>query len=184
MNATDYIIMKLHILSMKGWIWQMENQTSEKMLTNRWFFALYIGFYAGLIWGGIKIVEYYLKFTTIVPGFLVELFFKHDFLLTWRGYLTGWVFFILFSILAAFIYMVTLRRILGPWMGIVYGLLWWCFIYLLIGPLSGMMPWMYKLDMNTILTDSCLFTVWGLFIGYSISVEYTDERAREPIPKT
>src|SRR5687768_1205995 len=51
-----------------------------KIKTNRWIFALYIGFFAGFIWGALKIVEYYFKFTSLVPGFLVELFFKHNFL--------------------------------------------------------------------------------------------------------
>jgi hypothetical protein len=163
---------------------QTEKEISTENVTNLWFFALYIGFYAGLIWGGLKVIEYFMKFTSIVPGFFVELFFKHEFLMTWQGYLTGWAFFILFSILASFIYMAALSRVLGPWMGVAYGLLWWCLLYLFIGPLAGMMQWINKLDLNTIITDVCLFAVWGLFIGYSIAVEYTDERTREPIHKT
>ncbi|MBD0380744.1 YqhR family membrane protein [Paenibacillus sedimenti] len=152
--------------------------------TNRWLFALYIGFFAGLILGALKIVEQYLKFTKIVIGFLVEPFFKHDFLLTWQGTLIGWGFFTLFSIVAAYLYMVTLWRLQGPWWGIAYGAIWWCALYLLIGPLAGMTYWIDDLDLNSVISDFCLFLVWGMFIGYSIAVEYTDERAREPIHKT
>jgi uncharacterized membrane protein YagU involved in acid resistance len=160
----------------------MDVYNGKKTNTNRWFFALYIGFYAGLIWGAVKIIENYFHFTTIVPGFLVEPFFKHEFLMSWQGVLTGWAFFIVFSVIAAFVYMIVLSKVKGPWMGILYGAAWWGLLYLLIGPLAGMMYWVNKLDWNTIITDFCLFLLWGLFIGYTISLEFTDERNREPEP--
>ena len=103
--------------------------TTKKKQTNRWVFVLYIGFFAGLIWGALKIVENYFKFTTIGIGFLVEPFFKHDFFNTWLGLFIGWVVFALFSIFAAFIYMVTMWKLRSPFWGIGYGALWWA-IYL------------------------------------------------------
>jgi len=54
-------------------------------------------------------------------------------------------------------------------------------LYLLIGPFTGMVPSVTKMDANTFFTDVCLFILWGLFIGYSISMEFTDERNREPV---
>jgi hypothetical protein len=160
----------------------MSEFNNAELKTNRWVFALYIGFFAGFIWGAFKIVEYFFKFTSLVPGFLIEPYFKHSFLMTWKGYLVGWASFILFSIIASFVYMVALAKWKGPWIGIIYGIAWWCVIYLGIGPLTGMMNWIYYLDWNTILTDFCLFVLWGLFIGYSIALEYTNEREREPEP--
>ncbi|MNR52325.1 hypothetical protein D3C85_1721510 [compost metagenome] len=76
--------------------------------------------------------------------------------------------------------MATLSKLPGPWIGIAYGVAWWALLYLLIGPWTGMMNWIYGLDRNTIITDLCLFILWGLFIGYSIALEYTEEREREP----
>jgi len=29
----------------------------------------------------------------------------------------------------------------------------------------------------------CLFVLWGMFIGYSIALEFTDDRIREPFRK-
>lgn len=143
--------------------------------TNRWVFAVYIGFFAGLIWGGLRIVEYYLRLTDLVPGFLVEFYFRHDFLTTKWGGVVGWVFFTIFSIAASLIYAAMLHKARGPWNGLAYGLIWWGLLYLLIGPSTGMMPWIYDQGWNTIITDLCLFALWGLFIGYSINVEFTDE---------
>ncbi|MFB7815611.1 YqhR family membrane protein [Paenibacillus chitinolyticus] len=152
----------------------------EEKKTNRAFFALYLGFFAGIIWGAVKIIEYIFKFTRVIPAFLAEPFYRHDFLLTWQGTLVGWLFFIVFSIQASFIYMFLFGKVRGPWMGVGYGIAWWCLLYLVIGPWTGMMGSMYFSDWNTILTDFCLFLVWGLFIGYSTAFEFTEEHSRKP----
>jgi hypothetical protein len=176
---------KTHAASVEKGRERMPSETNEgKLKTNRWLFVIYIGFFAGFIWGALKIIEQYLKFTNIVVGFLVEPFFKHDFLLTWQGMLIGWGYFTVFSIIAAFIYMVSMWKFQGPWWGLGYGAFWWMAIYLFIGPLSGMTYWINSLDLNTIISDFCLFLLWGMFIGYSISIEYTDARTRQPIHKT
>lgn len=148
--------------------------------TSKRHFAVYIGFFAGLLWGGIKIIEHYLHFTTLSPGFLIEPFFLHSFLSTWQGILTGWVAFIIFSIAAALIYSVMLAKARGPWYGLGYGLFWWAVIFLLFGPVTGTTKWIAYMDLNTVLTDFGLYLLWGLFIGYSITFEFTDERVREP----
>ena len=158
--------------------------TAGKKQTNRWVFVLYIGFFAGLIWGGMKIVENYFKFTTIGIGFLAEPFFKHDFFNTWLGLFTGWVCFMVFSIIAASLYMVTMWKLRSPIWGILYGAVWWAILYLFIGPVTGMVYWINELEMNTIISEVCLFLVWGMFIGYSIAIEYTDARSRQAIPKS
>ncbi|MFE5322921.1 YqhR family membrane protein [Paenibacillus sp. NPDC056579] len=160
----------------------MQAEHNKKPRTNRWNFSLYIGFYAGVIWGAVKMLEHYLHFTSLPPGFLVEPFFLKSFLLSAQGYIVGWIFFILFSILAALLYVAMLPKAIGPWPGIAYGAAWWALIFLLVGPITGMMNWIAYLDWNTIITDCCLFLVWGLFIGYSISMEFNDESKREPFP--
>ncbi|MVP00178.1 YqhR family membrane protein [Paenibacillus lutrae] len=152
----------------------------EEKKTNRFFFAMNIGFFAGVLWGGIKIVEFYFHFTSVIPSFLAEPFYRTDFLLTWQGLLIGWLFFVLFSVIASCIYMLLLSKIKGPWVGIGYGIVWWCLLYLAIGPWTGMMGWLYYSEWNTIITDFCLFLLWGLFIGYSIAFEFTQENSRKP----
>ncbi|WP_426453371.1 YqhR family membrane protein [Paenibacillus sp. S-38] len=159
----------------------MGHRHHKKHQTNKWIFAVYIGFFAGVLWGGLKLIEHYFHFTVLTPGFLVEPFFLHSFLITWTGMLIGWGAFIALSIAASLAYALVLSKFQGPWYGIAYGMAWWGALYLLIGPLIGMMPWILYLDLNTILTDASLFALWGLFIGFSIAFEFTDERAREPI---
>jgi hypothetical protein len=152
----------------------------EHKPTNPVTYSLYIGFFAGLLWGGIKLLEFAMRFTEVVPGFLLEPFFRHAFLVTWQGLLLGYACFIAFSIIAALGYGLFFRKLKGPWPGIGYGIAWWGALYLLIGPVTEMMPGITQLDLNSFVTDLCLFAVWGLFIGYSIAMEFTKERLREP----
>lgn len=158
----------------------MDQQRYDEPRTNKRKFAIYIGFFAGFIWGGLKMIEHYFHFTSLSPGFLLEPFFLHSFLSAWPGYLLGWVAFTAMSIVAALLYGLLLAKAKGAWFGLAYGAAWWAVIYLGVGPLSGMMPWINRMDLNTISTDACLFLMWGIFIGYSISFEFTDERSREP----
>jgi uncharacterized membrane protein YagU involved in acid resistance len=148
--------------------------------TSKGLFALYIGFFAGLIWGGVRLLSYGLKFTTVPPGFLIKPFFKNSFVATWPGMLLGWGSFIVFSLVAALIFIAFLRKVRGSWVGLVYGFLWWVLIYVVIGPIFGMVDSLLRLDLNSLAFDFCLFILWGLFIGYSIVFEYTNEQRREP----
>lgn len=159
-----------------------QESTSNKKGTPKIAFMLYIGFFAGLIWGGLKIVEFGLKLTKISPGFLIEPFYKHTFLNTWLGILLGWGAFIAFSMIAASLYMLLLWNLKGAWYGICYGVAWWGVIYMAVGPFIGMTPTLQKLELSSLISDLGIFILWGLFIGYSISFEYTDDRLREPEP--
>jgi uncharacterized membrane protein YagU involved in acid resistance len=159
----------------------MKKQTTEH--TNRLFFILQIGFFAGLIWGIVKIISYSLNFTKVIPGFLIKPFFKNWFLISGWGYAAGLLTFIVMSIAAAAVYMLCLSKLKGPWPGIAYGMVWWVLLYMIVGPIARMMQPIFRLDLNSIITDLCIFLLWGAFIGYTVSFEYTDERMREPFSK-
>jgi uncharacterized membrane protein YagU involved in acid resistance len=152
---------------------------TEQKHTNPITYGLYIGFFAGLIWGGVKMIEFAMRFTQVVPGFLVEPFFQHAYLVTYMGLAIGYGSFILFSVVAALLYSLFLRKLKGPWIGIGYGLAWWGLLYLLVGPLTDMVRPVTQLDINSFVTDLSLFILWGLFIGYSIAMEFTNEQSRE-----
>ncbi|MDF2921986.1 MAG: hypothetical protein K0R57_900 [Paenibacillaceae bacterium] len=164
--------MKLHA--------KYRNKKQGHKTTNPIIFSVYIGYFAGILWGGVKLLEFAMKFTEVVPGFLLEPFFRHSFLIAWQGLALGYASFVGLSVLAAAIYGMFLRKLKGPWPGIGYGLAWWCVLYLLVGPLTEMVPAITQLDLNSFVTDLCLFMVWGLFIGFSIAMEFTEERIREP----
>ncbi|WP_235946598.1 YqhR family membrane protein [Paenibacillus glycinis] len=148
--------------------------------TNPFFYCLQLGFFAGLIWGLVRWLLYIIHFTKVLPGFLADPFFRQSFLKTSWGHLLGIGFFIVFSILAALLYKLLLGRIAGPWPGLFYGLFWWAVLFPLAGPALGLFQPITKIGYDTIFTECALFLVWGLFIGYTIAFEYTDEASREP----
>jgi Conserved membrane protein YqhR len=157
---------------------------SDKNKTNRWLFSLYVGFYSGLIWGVLKLFEYYFKFTSVVPGFLLEPFYKHSYLTQWQGIAIGYMSFIVLSIIASLIYAAFFYRVKGGWLGGLYGIAWWCLLFLLIGPLTGMLQPIQQYSRDTIVTEICLFLLWGIFIGYSIALEFTEDRASDTQQRT
>ena len=155
-------------------------QKSKEGPTNPLAFALELGFFAGLIWGAIHWVFYMFHLTKVIPGYLGESFFKHTFLKSGSGQIVGWLLFILLSAIASVIYVLLFRKLKGPWPGMVYGLVWWIMIFTLAGPPLHMVKPLKYLGWNSIISEICLFLLWGLFIGYTIAVEFTDERKREP----
>ena len=146
--------------------------------TNPWIFALELGFFAGLIWGGLRWIMYGMHFTKVIPGFLAEPYFKHDFLVKPAGQLIGYLAFIALSVIASLLYALIFRRLKGPWAGMIYGVLWWAAIFL-AGSWMFLQQRPFRLPWNTLISEFCLFVIWGLFIGYTIALEYTDERKRE-----
>lgn len=161
---------------------QKEQQT-KSTLTNPLLFALQLGFFAGFIWGGLRWIFYIFRFTSVLPGFMAEPFYKTSFLQTTPGHWIGWLYYILFSMMAAIIYTFLFRKLKGPWPGVLYGVFWWGILFGLVGPMYRMTPLLNKSSWNTNTTEFCVFLLWGLFIGYTVAMEYTDERGREPEPQ-
>ncbi|UHA72860.1 YqhR family membrane protein [Paenibacillus sp. 481] len=160
-----------------------ENQTrtaKKNRRTNPFLFAVQLGFFAGLIWGGLRWFVYVYHFTAVTPALLVEPFYKHSYLETTQGQLLGWIAFILFSIAASLLYTIFFKKVPGPWLGIGYGALWWAVLYVWVGPMMYLVPPVHKTTWNTIYTEVCIMVLWGLFIGYTVAMEFTDERLREP----
>ncbi|MFC4777441.1 YqhR family membrane protein [Paenibacillus sp. GCM10023252] len=155
------------------------NKSSHPTKTG--LYLLQLGFFAGLIWGFVRWVFFEMKFTLVLPGMLLDPFMKQSFLRTGWGHGAGIAAFIVLSIVAAFLYKVVLGKLRGPWPGAVYGLLWWALLFLGIGPLLGFIKPITEAGWNTLYTEACVFTLWGLFIGYSVAFEFTDEASREPI---
>jgi hypothetical protein len=157
-----------------------QRQGQAHYFTKPFPFAVELGFFAGFIWGGVHWLFYLLHFTIVPLGFLAEPFFKHNFIYTAAGHLTGWLFFIVFSVLASLIYTFTLKKWKGPLPGMGYGILWWLIIFVLVGPKLDMVKPLNRLTWDSIITEFCFFLLWGLFIGYTVAMEFTDERKREP----
>ncbi|WP_138493049.1 YqhR family membrane protein [Paenibacillus pinistramenti] len=152
----------------------------EQPHTNFIWFSLELGFFAGVIWGAVHGFFYFMRFTVVVPGYLAEPFFRNSFLKTQPGYYIGWLFFIVFSMIASFLYTLLLRKLRGPWPGMLYGIWWWAIVFFVLSPLFSLTLPLRNLGWTTLISEFCLYLLWGLFIGYTAAIEYTDDRLREP----
>ncbi|MBW5446793.1 hypothetical protein GE107_12040 [Cohnella sp. CFH 77786] len=151
----------------------------EGAVTEPIAYCLKIGFFAGIIWGFVRWLAVALNFTSVPAAFLADPWVRRSALASGYWQTVGYVLFIVMSIVAAFVYYALLKPLRGPLPGLMFGAAWWAVFYLAVGPAIGAVPPLRKIGWNSILTDLCLFTVWGLFIGYSIAFEYHEDVKRE-----
>ncbi len=81
----------------------------------------------------------------------------------------------LLSILIAWVYHALFRKINTVWAGLWFGLALWVVIFFALHPLVPGVGSFRQLDWNTNITILCLFLIYGLFVGYSISYEHLQE---------
>lgn len=143
--------------------------------------ALRIGLFAGIIWGLVRWLATGLNFTEVTQAYLLDPYVPRKWLGSGWWQLAGWGAFIVMSIVAAIVYWAAFGKLRGPWPGLLFGAAWWGIFYAGLGPLSGSVPPLRTIGWDSIVTDFCLYVVWGLFIGYSIAFELHDEMRREPM---
>ncbi len=161
-------------------LWLQARKRKQTHRTNILTYTLNLGFFAGVFWSVLHWMFYVINFTEAVPGYMLEPFFTRAFLRSGWGQAAGLAAFIAFSIMAAYLYIGTLKRFRGPWAGLAYGVGWWALIFLVIGPLAGMVLPPNRIGWDTLITEFCVYLMWGMFIGYSIAFEFHDEASREP----
>lgn len=131
-----------------------------------------VGFFGGLLWGGIFQICNYFHFTEIGPTFLLRTWVKADFVKGWMGVALSIVCLCIISIIFAYIYSYIFRKLTSYWVGIGYGIVLWGIAFLVLRPLFPGMKTVWELSKDTIVTTICIFILYGLFVGYSISFEY------------
>lgn len=160
-----------------------DDKDKDENKTDPVLFSLGIGFFAGLIWGLFRWLATTFHFTKVNQAFLLDPFVKREVLNGFYWQVSGLAAFIGMSIVAALLYVLILGRLKGPWPGLWMGIAWWAVFYIALGPIIGAVPPIRTIGWNSIITDFCLFMVWGLFIGYSIAFEFHNESDREPQKK-
>jgi hypothetical protein len=141
------------------------------------------GFVGGVFWSLLGYLAYFFHFTEISPNMILFPWVAGD----WKyGKLGNYIaiFLIgLLSILVALIYYVALKQIKGMWGGILYGVVLWLIVFYGLNPLFPNLEAVSHLERNTIITTLCLYILYGVFIGYSISFEM-QEMNRQTQPQT
>jgi len=138
--------------------------------------VLVTGFAGGIIWSLVAYLCFSFHFTAIEPNVLLEPFTVGSWRKMWIGKTISILVYGLFSTGCALVYYLFFKKLKSMWVGAIYGLCLCAVVLIVLNPIfPGMKPFL-KLDANTVITCCCIYILYGVFIGYSISFEY--ERSR------
>lgn len=157
---------------------QIQEQSNDiKSTLNR---SLLTGFIGGILSSAFGVFMYYFNFSEVSPkDYVLRVWIKSEWTSGWIGdlmsiFITG-----LLSVLVALMYFVLFRKVYAIWLGGLYGVIIWFFIFFVFPPLFSDIQKIVELNQNTIISTLCLFLLYGIFIGYSISYDYFDTNVLE-----
>ncbi|MCU9613846.1 YqhR family membrane protein [Caldibacillus lycopersici] len=141
--------------------------------------AVLTGFVGGLFWSALGLLAYYFHFTEIRPNMILEPWALGAWKTKWLGTVISLIVIGLFGIGAALLYYIALRKFRTIWIGIGYGAILFALVFFVLNPLFPSLNPLHDLNYNTIITTLCLYILFGVFVGYSISYEYNEQNFRK-----
>jgi hypothetical protein len=159
---------------------RQKEQNQDKKGKN---YIVTIGFFGGVFASVITYIVHFLNFIPFGPGIILQAWPTYV-LSGWMrgpvGHLIGIILLSLLSIVISLLYYGLFRRMNTVWTGLWFGLALWVVIFLGLHQLIPGVRSVWALGWDTNTTLICVFLLYGLFIGYSISYEYHEEEyARE-----
>ena len=137
------------------------------------------GFTGGVFWSLLGYLAYVLNLTEISPNLLLQPFILGE----WKNGAMGnfvAVFCIGFlSIGTALLYYFVLKRFSSMFVGLAYGLALWALVFFLLNPIFPNLKSVLELERLTTVTTICLYILYGVFVGYTISFEHNELLSRK-----
>ena len=139
--------------------------------------AIVTGFIGGVFWSLLAYFAYILNFTKISPNLILQPFVLGDWKNGMLGNFIGVVLIGILSIGAALIYYAILKRFTSMWVGIIYGAVLFVLVFFLLNPIFPNLQTVFELPRGTVVTTACIYILFGVFVGYSISFDYNELNA-------
>ncbi|MFD2045980.1 YqhR family membrane protein [Ornithinibacillus salinisoli] len=137
--------------------------------------ALLTGFIGGLVWSFFGVINYYFNFSEVSPrSFLLRSWLRAGWTDGWLGDVISVLLVGVISVGVALMYYMMFRKINSMWVGAGYGLVLWGIVFYVFNPIFLNIPSLFDLNVNTIVSCICLYLLYGIFIGFSISYDYND----------
>lgn len=138
--------------------------------------ALLTGFVGGVFWSIVGALAAYFNFTSVSPAsFILRSWLQTEWSDGWLGQLVSIIAIGILSVLMALVYYGVMKKSEGIWPSAIFGIALWFIVYYLLQPIFPNVSHMTDLDSTTIVTTVCLFLLYGIFVGYSISYEYLEQ---------
>ncbi|WP_134698828.1 YqhR family membrane protein [Ammoniphilus sp. YIM 78166] len=136
--------------------------------------ALMIGAVGGAFWTLVGYAAYFMNFSKLGPSLFAKPFISQESLDQPFAHFMGIGVAIVFSILVSLAYVFTLAHFYSPLIGVALGGGVFLLFFYGLSPLLGLTKQpIHLIGMNTFATELCLFILWGLFIGFSLSTEFS-----------
>ncbi|MGJ7921333.1 YqhR family membrane protein [Neobacillus sp. LXY-4] len=149
---------------------KLEQSQREKPLSYM-AMVITIGFVGGILWSGLAYLAYVFNFTEIRPNVIIEPWTIGAWKDQWLGTVISIILIGIISIGAAVIYYLALRKFSSMYVGLGYGLVLFLLVFLVLNPIfPGIHPF-NELTRMTVITSVCIYILYGVFVGYSISYE-------------
>lgn len=149
---------------------KLEQNKNEKPLSHL-SKVMIIGFFGGIFWSFIGYIAYYFNFTELGPSLILQPWAIGD----WKNETIGqWIGIIVIGIIsigAALLYNVFLKNTQKIWPGILFGVALWAIVFYILNPIFPNLESVREFSINTIITTICLYILYGVFVGYSISYD-------------
>lgn len=136
--------------------------------------TMIIGFTGGILMGIIVQLAFYFNFLDFSPRFILTPWTTLAWVRGWIGIVMSVLLFGILSILAAIVYHALLKRVQSIYAGLLYGVLLWLILVFILRPMFPDFPTYAAMNTRTIVTSVCIFIVYGVFVGYSISYEHQE----------
>ncbi|PLR99907.1 YqhR family membrane protein [Bacillus sp. T33-2] len=145
--------------------------------------VIWTGFFGGIFWSALGYLCYLLNFTNVSPNVILEPWALGDWKREWLGIVISILAIGVLSIGAALLYYFLLRKIKSMWAGACYGIALFLLVYIVLNPIfPGIHPF-WDLSRNTLVASACLYVLYGVFVGYSISYEETELKNNNQVQK-
>jgi Conserved membrane protein YqhR len=149
---------------------QNKYYSKSTLITN----VVIIGFFGGVIASFLGLVVHYLNFMDFTPKFILTSWSNQPWIKAWQGALMTLLLFGILSIVVAFLYYALLRKMKSIISYILFGIVCWLVFLFMFKPMFNDLPALSKMSSDSIITSICLFALYGVFIGYSISFDYQE----------
>lgn len=155
-----------------------ENKEHKRPMS---FFSLVIwtGMFGGVFWTLLGLLAYYFHFTEIRPNMILEPWALGDWKTGWLGTVISIIMIGFFSTGAAFGYYLVLRKFKTIWLGIAYGIGLFGTVFIILNPIFPSIKPFLQIDRNTMITSICLYILYGVFVGYTISYEESEIQTKK-----
>lgn len=150
-----------------------QNQGSKPM--SLMMVTISTGFVGGVFWSLLGYLAYTFHFTELKPTMILDPWTVGEWKGGWIGVVLSLLIMGLIGISAALIYYFTLKNAQSIWISALYGFILFLIVFFLLNPLFPSLNPVNELKRDTIITTVCLYILFGVFVGYSISYEYKEQ---------